>query len=152
MISNRVHPPPRYNPWRDLRDNWPHITVIMVAMTGRLLGAVEYPTIFLRAGTTAAQRRCTLTHELIHLERGIGDCGPWQEREERLVHEEVARRLITTDHLVQAVRDLGATHDLAALAAALDVDRETLCVRLAMVTAAEHRAMTTPPDDLWSVA
>lgn len=152
MRSDPADPPPPYNPWRDLRDNWPDVTVITVPMTGRLLGLVQYPVIALRADTSAAQRRCTLTHEIVHLERGIDDCGPWEAREERLVHDEVARRLITPDQLVRAARELGGTHDRAALAAALDVDRETLEVRLSLVTAQELHRMRMPPDDLWSVA
>jgi hypothetical protein len=150
--SDSADPSPPYNPWHDLRDNWPDVTVVIVPMPGRLLGLVQYPVIALRAGTTSAQRRCTLAHEIVHLERGIDDCGAWQNREEKLVHEEVARRLITSHQLIRAVRDLGGTHDLAALAAALDVDRETLRVRLSLVTADELRRMWTPPDELWWVA
>jgi len=141
-----------YNPWHDLRDNWPDVTVVIVPMPGRLLGLVQYPVIALRAGTTSAQRRCTLAHEIVHLERGIDDCGPWQDREERLVHEEAARRLVTQHQLVRAVRELGSVHDLSALAAALDVDRETLRVRFSLVGDDELRRMWTPPDELWSVA
>ena len=153
MLSDLIESPAPYNPWRDLRDNWPDVTVVIVPMPGRLLGFVQYPVIALRAGTTSAQRRCTLAHELIHLERGIDDCGPWEDREERLVHEEVARRLITTDQPVRAVRDLGGTHDNAALAAALDVDTETLHVRLSLVSPHERAAVAgTSVRDLWSVA
>src|SRR5690348_18406649 len=121
-------------------------------MRGTLLGELRYPVIALRAGTTSAQRRCTLTHEIVHLERGVDDCGAWQDREERLVHEEVARRLIRPYQLIRAVRDLGGRPDLATLAATLDVDRETFRVRLSLVTADELRRMWTPADDLWSVA
>jgi Zn-dependent peptidase ImmA (M78 family) len=143
----------RYDPWRDLRDNWPELRVVIEPMRGRLLGELRYPVIALRAGTTAAQRRCTLAHELVHLERGIRDCGPWAEREERYVHAEVARRLIATDDLARAIRDVGGTHDIAAVAAALDVDRQTLRVRLAQVTAAERLAIGgAAVRDLWSVA
>jgi hypothetical protein len=147
-----AEPEPNYNPWRDLRDNWPEVTVAVVPMRGRLLGELDYPLILLRAGTTSAQRRCTLTHELVHLERGIYDCGPWQPREERFVHDEVARRLISTDQLVDAIRDAGAAHYLPAVAAALDVDTETLLIRLSLLTRAERTRLTDTGDDLWSVA
>jgi hypothetical protein len=143
----------RYHPWRDLRDNWPEVEVRIEPMRGRLLGELRYPVIALRAGTTAAQRRCTLAHELVHLERGVFDCGPWGERVERLVHEEVARRLIGVDELASAVRATGGSHDLPALAAALDVDSETLAVRLALVTPAERLMIGgSCVRDLWSVA
>jgi hypothetical protein len=143
----------RYNPWRDLRDNWPHIQVVIEPMHGRLLGELRYPVIALRADTSSAQRRCTLTHELIHLERGVCDWGQWSEREERYVHDEVARRLVPIDELARAIRDVGGTHDLAAVAAALDVDRDTLRVRLGLVTAAERSVIVGGSVcDLWSVA
>lgn len=146
-----------YDPWLDLRENWPHLHVVVEPMAGRLLGELRYPVIALRAGTTAAQRRCTLTHEIVHLERGVRDCGPWTDREERHVHAEVARRLVTTEQFVRAVREVGGIQggpaDLLRLAQALDVDRETMRVRLSLVTAAERRrvrALRLP--ELWSVA
>lgn len=142
-----------YNPWHDLRDNWPEVRVVIRPLTGRLLGYVRYPVIVLRAGTSTAQRRSTLTHELIHLERGIGECGPFAQREERLVHEEVARRLIPLDHLVAALRNCGGEADLRRLAAALDVDGETLRTRLRILAPAERRAVAAASgDEVWSVA
>lgn len=146
-----------YDPWVDLRENWPHLHVVVEPMAGRLLGELRYPVIALRAGTTAAQRRCTLTHEIVHLERGVRDCGPWNGREERHVHAEVARRLVSTEQFVRAVREVGGIQggpaDVLRLAHALDVDRETMRVRLALVTPAERRrvrALRLP--ELWSVA
>jgi hypothetical protein len=126
-----------YDPWADLTENWPEVDVVIEPMTGRLLGELRYPVIALRAGTSAAQRRCTLTHEIVHLERGGADCGPWARREEMLVHREVARRLIPLPVLTAAARELGADGDLARLAQALAVDRETLRCRLAMLTPEE---------------
>jgi hypothetical protein len=142
----------RYDPWRDLRENWPEVWVVDEPMSGRLLGWLCYPVIALRAGTTAAQRRCTLAHEIVHLERGVGDCGPWAGREERQVHALAARRLIDIDELVRGIRDSGGTQDLAALAQALDVDRDTLRVRWDMLTATERAAIADPVADLWTVA
>ena len=142
-----------YNPWRDLRDNWPEVRVVLRPMPGRLLGELRYPVIALRADTTAAQRRCTLAHEIVHLERGLHDCGPWAEREERVVHEVAARRLIGVDALRRAVRELGGSADAAAVAALLDVDRETLRVRLGLLSPAERFWIGgADVGDLWSVA
>jgi uncharacterized protein DUF955 len=143
----------RYHPWRDLRDNWPQVEVRIEAMTGDLLGELRYPVIALRAGTSAAQRRCTLTHELVHLERGVRDCGRWAAREELSVQAEVARRLVPTPLLVAAIRETGGTADLAALAALLEVDTETLELRLRLVTKTERaRIRAAAVRDLWSVA
>jgi hypothetical protein len=155
VISPTDPPTPRarYNPWRDLRDNWPEVRVVIEPMSGHLLGELRYPTIALRAGTSAAQRRCTLTHELVHLERGIRDCGPWAAREERYVHSEVARRLISTELLMWAICDAGGTSDLARVAQSLDVDQETLDCRLELITGSERvRIRNAGVRDLWSVA
>jgi hypothetical protein len=135
-------PPPTsrdpYDPWADLARNWPEVEVVVESMRGTLLGELRYPVIALRAGTSAAQRRCTLAHEIVHLERGVGDCGPWSAREEQYVHREVARRLISGPDLVAAVRALGGNPHLAALAHALDVDVETARLRLELVTPQER--------------
>lgn len=140
MIHHAHHPVPRprYDPWLDLAVNWPQLEVVVEPMRGTLLGELRYPVIALRAGTSAAQRRCTLTHELIHLERGVRECGPWASREELYVHREVARRLIEIGDLEDAVRGLGGRDDLAALAQALDVDVETAQLRLELVTVGER--------------
>lgn len=130
-------PPDPYDPWQDLAVHWPDVEVRIEPMTGTLLGVLAYPVIMLRAGTSAAQRRCTLTHEIVHLERGVDDCGPWSAREEQLVHREVARRLIPLPALTAAARELGADGDVTRLAQALAVDRETLRYRLAALTPEE---------------
>lgn len=145
--------PDRYDPWRELATNWPAVEVVIEPMTGSLLGELRYPIIALRAGTSAAQRRCTLTHELVHLERGTGECGFFARREEAVVHAEVARRLVRGADLTATVRALGAGRDLAALADALDVDRETLMLRLAQLTPAEWRSVQAATGEpLWRIA
>jgi hypothetical protein len=141
-----------YNPWQDLLENWPEIDVVIEPMRGQLLGELRYPVIALRSGTSAAQRRCTLAHELIHLERGVGDCGPWSAAEELHVHAEAARRLITVPALARAIRELGGDHDLGALAHLLDVDSQTVRLRLRLLTPAERarlrRAMGSRHDSV----
>lgn len=146
-----------YDPWADVRDNWPQVRVVIEPMTGDLLGEVRDDglVIALRAGTSAAQRRCTLAHEIVHLERGILDCGPWLQREEVQVHTEVSLRLIPLAALADAVRALGGADDQAALAQWLEVDSETLAMRVSRLSAGDRRtlrrllARQTP---LWSVA
>jgi hypothetical protein len=146
-----------YDPWADLRQNWPDVKVVIEPMTGDLLGEVrdDGRLIALRADTSAAQRRCTLTHELVHLERGILDCGPWLQREEDLVHAEASRRLIPLDSLAAGIRELGGADDPAALAHWLDVDSETLAVRFSRMSTAERRMLRRAlarQAPLWSVA
>jgi hypothetical protein len=145
--------PHDYDPWAALAAHWPEVDVVVEPMAGRLLGQLRYPVIALRAGTSAAQRRCTLTHELVHLERGVRDCGPWADREEASVEAEAARRLISADALRRALRELGCRPGISALAAVLDVDSQTLRTRLAMLTVDEATLLDREAgDDLWRVA
>jgi hypothetical protein len=127
-----------YDPWRDLAENWPGVEVVHEPMRGSLLGELRFPVIALRAGTSAAQQRCTLAHELVHLERG-GSCGgPWSAREELLVHAEAARRLGPLTALADAIAEIGGDHDVGALARLLEVDTETARLRLRLLDAAER--------------
>jgi len=71
------------------------------------------------------ERRCTLTHELIHIERGDQGC---EARAEDAVRRETARRLIPIRALGDAVVFWG--DDLAALADELWVDEDTMQTRL----------------------
>jgi hypothetical protein len=132
-----------YDPWRDVSNNWPNVQVVIEPMAGNLLGELrdDGRLIALRAGTSAAQRRCTLAHELVHLERALFDCGPWSNREESLVHAEVARRLIPLDALRAGIRSLGAVDDLGTLAHVLNVDSETMQLRLTRLDRRERRAL-----------
>lgn len=141
----------RYDPWRHLQRDWPDVQIVVEPMPGRLLGWLRYPVIALRAGTSAAQRRCTLAHEIVHLERGVSDCGPWAVQEERHVHATAARRLISWGDLISAVAEFGPADDRV-LAHALDVDRDTMRARLDQLSAAERRALVEQAQDLWSVA
>ncbi len=146
-----------YDPWVDVRLNWPQVQVVIEAMPDDLLGEVRDggQLIALRAGTSGAQRRCTLAHEIVHLERGILDCGPWLQREELQVHSCAARRWIPLRSLIAAVRDLGSPDDHGALAHLLDVDSETLALRLRQITRSERLALRrglARQASLWTVA
>lgn len=153
MTATPPRPQRPYDRWQDLAANWPEVEVIIEAMPSDLLGVLRYPVIALRAGTSAAQRRCTLAHEIVHLERGVFDCGPASEREELFVHREVARRLVPLAKLIAAVRSLDGGIDLGRLAQALDVDLETASCRLDVLSAAERLLLRdATPDAQWSVA
>lgn len=96
-----MHRTMTWHPWRTLA-RLPEITLAWERMPG-LLGSWHSltKTITLHPDQSQAQRRCTLTHELVHHERGdVGRChGPV----ERAVHEEAARRLITIEALADAL-------------------------------------------------
>jgi len=90
-----------YHPWRRLRA-LVELNLLWVD-TDAYMGRIDYCTseIRLAIGMTQAERRCTLAHELVHHERG--PCAPGdEEREERIVDREAARRLID-------IRKLGET-------------------------------------------
>lgn len=143
----------RYDPWLDLLVNWPEIDVVHEPMSGDLLGELRYPVIALRAGTSAAQRRCTLAHEIVHLERGVMDCGPWAGREEARVEAEAARRLIRPAELEQALREAGSGAGIGMLAQLLDVDQQTMQTRLGLLSPVERRRLRARlSPDLWQVA
>ncbi len=144
----------RYDPWSVLAERWPQTRVVLEPMTGSLLGEVRAGgrVIAVRRTSSPAQQRCTLAHEIVHLERGMHTLSwPLLQREELAVHRIAARRLIPLDALAPLLPALG--DDGRALAAALDVDRYTLEVRLQALTAAESRALIpAAPDPLRTVA
>lgn len=142
----------RYDPWLDLRENWPEVIVRTEVMPGRLLGELRYPVITLRAGTSPGQSRCTLTHEIVHLERGVRDCGQWLAREEYYVDREVALRLLPIEVLAPAIRNAGGVEDLSEIARQVDVDTATLRMRLTLLNRAERaRVRTYRMREVWSV-
>lgn len=89
-----------WNPWRVLRA-LEHVTLVIAPLTGAH-GAVHQArdgaqTIVLDDRLTLHERNATLTHELVHLERGVlPDDTPahFVAKEERAVGAEAARRLI----------------------------------------------------------
>lgn len=125
----------RWHPWRALRRR-PDITLVFEDPGPGALGRVDYDTatITLHPRLLQAERRATLTHELVHLERGPAVRGH-EAREERAVEIEAARRLIDLAQLVDAVK---WTDDVHELAFELWVDPDTVQIRLRSLP--EHEA------------
>lgn len=104
-----------WNPWRHLGIFYPHIHV----HTDRELPATVWGLqagnrIWLCRKLNQARRRCTLTHEIIHLERGPVPTDPAAlAREERAVAALSARRLIPLPDLAEALRWTRDPHELA---------------------------------------
>lgn len=114
-----------YHPWRALRA-LTHVEVFWMELTGRRMGATDgREVIVLAPDLTQAERRCTLTHELIHIESGhTGGCTPWDEA---ATAQQAARRLIPVEALAEA---LVWSTNRAVLAEELWVDQATLANRL----------------------
>ncbi|WP_205570033.1 MULTISPECIES: ImmA/IrrE family metallo-endopeptidase [Actinomyces] len=124
-----------WNPWQALAEQYPDVVVVHTRlMPPRTLGLTDGRTIWLSTDQTVAERRCTLTHELIHLERGHHSCQP--PRVERSVEAEAARRLIPTERLLAT---LSWARSETEAAEHLWVDTATLRARLACLTEAERK-------------
>ena len=106
-------PAPIYHPWRVLGRHWPHVIVEHTddLTPGRRADTNGTDEIRMRRRLLQVERRCSLTHELIHLEHGhTGACSPGHEAE---VDREAARRLIPWRQLLTAVRWARSESELA---------------------------------------
>lgn len=122
-----------YHPWRDLRAR-EHVSVAWTRSLPRGVRAVAHgDALLMDAGQMQAERRSTLAHELVHLDRGDAECQP--ARVEREVEEEAARRLIPIDHLIDALLWSQDEHELSE---ELWVDRAIVRARLEGLTDAER--------------
>lgn len=104
---------PIYHPWRALRDLWSHVHVEHTddLPAGRRADTNGIDEIRMRQRLLQVERRCSLAHEVIHLERGdTGACPPAVEAE---VNQEAARRLIPWEHLLDAVQWARSEEELA---------------------------------------
>lgn len=120
------------HPWRRLRA-LPGVDVVWRRMTGTLGATNGVDVIVLNPDQLQVQRRCTLAHELAHIELGhVGGCS---SSEEAAAASRAARQLITIDALADA---LAWTRDLGEVADSLWVDRDTLDVRMQHLDDAER--------------
>lgn len=130
----------QWSPWRYLRERYPDVRVHELELPGDLLGCVDLGRriIWLDARLTQAERRCTLAHELGHLERGL-PCDPAaQAAEEKAIDEWAARRLLDIHSLTRAFQ--WSAH-LDEIADELWVDLHMLRARLRSLTDDEQDAI-----------
>src|SRR5687768_683832 len=127
-----------HHPWRAFRAlvDW---TLQWAHLPEGVWGTTDFDdrTVTLAHGLNQAERRSTITHESIHAERGAPAAG-YEAREERVVDELAARRLITLDQLADA---LVWAYDVHELADELWVDVPTAETRLRTLTVAEGREL-----------
>lgn len=126
-----------WSPWRHLQSRHPDVRVYELQLDGDLLGCVDIDRgfIWLDSRLTQAEKRCTLAHEIGHLERG-SLCDPATETvEERSVEEWAARKLIDVRCLAHAFQ--WSLH-LDEIADELWVDHHMLRARLRALTDEEQ--------------
>lgn len=137
-----------WHPWRALRVRYPDVEVSCYAtLPDRLMGLQQGESIWLCRSLTQVERRCTLTHELVHRERGTVPRGRVAaEREERIVNEITARRLIPVSSLIDGLR---WTRDPDQLAEHLWVDLPTLRARMTTLDPVEVAELENRLDGEW---
>jgi hypothetical protein len=139
-----------WNPWRHLADHYPHIEVRLDReLPGRVWGTTIGNRIWLCRLLDQAARRSTLTHEIVHLERGpVPADARGHAREERAVSAEAARRLIPLDALADGLR--WSRDDPHQLAEALWVDVPTLKARMESLDPIEVAQLENALDGQWT--
>jgi hypothetical protein len=122
------------HPWRRLRE-LAHIELLWHDEGDAGVTDFEANTISLRRGMTHDERRSTILHECLHVERGAV-LETMTQKEERRVEREAARLLLPN---IRAVGEaLAWGRDLAESAWELNVDEGTLYVRLTNLHPAER--------------
>lgn len=138
----------RWHPWRYAAEHYPDVIISCHReLPGRVWGMTSFPLrrVWLCRRLRQVHRRCTLTHELIHLERGPVP-EHLQDAEERIVDELAARRLIELPDLMDGLR---WTRDASELAEALWVDRPTLNTRMRTLDPVEVADLEHALEDEW---
>ena len=129
---------PLWHPWRLLR-HLPALTCDRAPLPAGERGRYypDHDVILLADHLSQAQRRVTLTHELVHRRRGHTECAtPYHEgKQERRCEQETARLLIPLDRLADALAWSVDRHEVAE---ELWVDVETLDTRLKHLHPAER--------------
>ncbi|AJE32558.1 hypothetical protein B842_03525 [Corynebacterium humireducens NBRC 106098 = DSM 45392] len=112
----------------------PHHTIIdTIPLPDGIAGITDGTTIWLNPRLTEAGRRCTLAHELIHVDRGLPPPG-LEAKEETKVDKATARQLTPVEQLLDAVIWTHGGHNHTTLAWELNLDLPTLRTRLDVVT------------------
>ncbi|MGC5249552.1 hypothetical protein ACPXB3_21815 [Gordonia sp. DT219] len=102
-----------YHPWREARRRL-HLTIDLVELPDDHRGCINGNRITIGVDDPQAQRRCTLTHELVHDERRVFPRDRvLRAREELTVERIAARRLIQLDELVDVLCWTRRTEEVA---------------------------------------
>ncbi|MGP5689733.1 ImmA/IrrE family metallo-endopeptidase [Glutamicibacter ardleyensis] len=138
-----------FDPWQIVSEN-PWIEIHHVRMPNGKPGATDgHSIIWLDDRLTATERRCVLTHELVHLNHGHNECQP--PKIERRVRTETAHILIRWTTLAESTT---SNSNLTSLADELHVTRQVLEDRLHALSELEiemirERGVTISADATW---
>lgn len=106
-----VGPMKSHHPWRDLRSR-PHITLSWLDLPPGVRGATDGTSaIWLEVDLLQVERRCTLAHELAHID--LGHTTETTVQEELTARRYAARKLIDWDALVDVFRWAHNAHEAA---------------------------------------
>lgn len=128
-----------YSPWGTLARLTDVLVAFEILPSGRGWWEPDEQVLLLDKRQTRREMRCTVAHELEHIIRGdsaVSDLSPvLHARQEIAACVAAARRLIPLSRLTDA---LLWTRDEAELAEVLNVDEDTLRIRLISLTPEEH--------------
>lgn len=130
----------QYDPWRHIATDYPEWVVREWTFPdGHRWGLTEHPTrtVWIDKRLDLASERCTLAHELVHVERG-----PFpehlREKEEAICDDIAARRLMPLIVLAEA---MAWARDQAELRRVLEVDPPMLDARMSGLTPWERELL-----------
>ncbi len=127
----------RWDPWKHLRSHFPHFDVDWSESQDDL-GVIFFDEdrIVLKSDLTPLDEVATLTHELIHAERGAV-LDVHEDIEEGVVEVLTAARLIPVDRIPTLIADLRTAGRASVLAADVGVCLDTLYAGLALSVAVQ---------------
>lgn len=126
-----------FDPWQIIK-RYPHLTVHTTRLVGSAGSTDGVSTIWLDDRLTAIERRCVLTHELLHV--GMGHKCHQLDGVETQVRERTARALVPL-HLLLARRLWDGPLDY--LAEELHVTEDVLADRLRWILPGERARLVT---------
>lgn len=128
------------NPWADLTSR-PQLDLCWGGLPPGQLGATDGQHIWIATGLTVRERRCTLAHELAHIDLGLIVDVTWAA--EQRVRDVTARRLLPDIDAVASA--LAGGVDMATASDELWVTEDVLTDRLTTLADAERAMLNHIP-------
>lgn len=128
------------NPWADLTSR-PQLDLCWGGLPPGQLGATDGHRIWIATGLTIRERRCTLAHELAHIDLGLIVDVTWAA--EQRVRDVTARRLLPDIDAVASA--LAGGVDMATASEELWVTEDVLTDRLTTLADAERAMLNHIP-------